>query len=165
MEQQKQLVLIVESQEDWLGILRQSFAKDEFDTVIARNYDEAVFALGSRAFNLAVVDPVLDGPIHQATDQNGQDGLQLLAKLLYEFPETKLVVVSGSVGREMLRNTRELPPTLPLVQKQAWDKTAFITLIRRVLDGASWGPPEPQIEQPADAAPLAVSPHINYAGL
>ena len=97
MDQPKQHVLIVEGQEDWLGILRQSFAKDDFDTVIARNYDEAVFALGSRAFDLAVVDPVLDGPVHQISDQNGYDGLQLLAKLLYEFPQTKLVVVSGSV--------------------------------------------------------------------
>src|SRR5258708_2722921 len=157
MDQPKQLVLIVEGQEDWLGILRQSFAKDDFDTVIARNYDEAVFALGSRAFDLAVVDPVLDGPVHQTSDQNGYDGLQLLAKLLYEFPQTKLVVVSGSVGREMLRNARELPPTLPIVQKQAWDKALFVTLVRRLLDGESWGPQEPQIEMPdisADATPL-----------
>src|SRR5579871_2168308 len=108
MDQQKQLVLIVEGQEDWLGILRQSFAKDEYDTVIARNYDEAVFALGKRSFDLAVVDPVLDGPINQVSDQSGQDGLQLLARLLYEFPKTHIIVISGSVGREMLRNAREL---------------------------------------------------------
>src|SRR5579864_3661914 len=146
MEQRKPHVLIVEGQEDWLGILRQSFAKDEFDTAIARNYDEAMYALGQHAYDLVVVDPVLDGPVHTPAMQSGHDGLQLLAKLAYDYPQIRVIVVSGSVGREMLRNAHELPPNLPSVQKQGWDRDQFMTTVKRVMDGESWGPPEPQIE-------------------
>ena len=163
----KRHILIVEGQEEWMGILRQAIPRDQFEVRSARNYDEAMMALDAQQFALAIVDPVLDGPVannHRDT-ANNYDGLQLLTTLAFNFPQTRLVVVSGSVGREMLRNAPELPRNMPLVLKQNWDRAEFWRTITRLLSGEAWGPPEPQIDQPSAADQGQMPVHMRYAGL
>ena len=63
---QKSRILIVDSQEDWLNILRQALAGDEYEVQAARTYEEAECALetASLKFSLAVahvVDRLSDG--------------------------------------------------------------------------------------------------------
>jgi DNA-binding SARP family transcriptional activator/ActR/RegA family two-component response regulator len=160
----KRHILIVEGQEEWMGILRQAIPRDEFVVRSARNYDEAVLALEAQNFALAIVDPVLDSPVsnHRETTPKSYDGLQLLTRLAFNYPQTRLVVVSGSVGREMLRNAPELPRNLPLVLKQNWDKAEFWRIVTRTLAGEDWGPPEPDIQPPTEAE---IPVHMRYAGL
>jgi DNA-binding SARP family transcriptional activator/CheY-like chemotaxis protein len=162
---QKQQVLIVDSQEEWLRTLQQALPAEQFSVQTARTYDEAVAALQQQGFALAVVEPVMEG-------QNGHNGLTLLTRIAINYPDTRVIVVSGTMGRELLRNSADLPTNLPLLQKQQWDEEEFISIVSQVLKAEKWGPEEPQIEMPTDAANGSTengehSPHIQwrYAGL
>src|SRR4051812_17475630 len=95
---QKQQVLIVDSQEEWLRTLQQALPAERFDVRTAHNYDEAASALQQQGFALAVVEPILDG-------NNGHNGLTLLTRIVINYPDTRLIVVSGTMGRELLRTT------------------------------------------------------------
>src|SRR5688572_29502658 len=93
----KSRILIVDSQEDWLHVLRQAFSGEQFEVHAARSYDEAQYALEMASehqpFSLAVVDPLLDE--HR---EDAQDGIQALGELMQGFPELPIIVVTGSVG-------------------------------------------------------------------
>src|SRR5579859_2861026 len=156
----KKHVLIVEGHRVWRDVLHDAIPADEFDVQLAQTYDEAMNALRVQRFDLAVVDPVLEGPPSPGQEvPDGNDGLRLLARLISRFPHTHLIILSGSVGREMLRNSLELPPELPVIQRQEWDKRRFLQTVSHLLaeDAADtahishtaadrWGPPEPHIE-------------------
>ncbi|MEP7285328.1 MAG: response regulator [Chloroflexota bacterium] len=162
----KQHILIVESHEDWLGILRQALPKEQFEVQTARNYEEAMFALQKQAFALALVDPVLDGTVQtQHINQGGHNGLELLAKMTFDFPNMRVIVVSGSMGREMLRNAPELSATLPLVQKQNWELAQFTALVNRVLTTQDGYFAEAEFEPPAISAPLALTGPLSATGM
>src|SRR3954471_24155423 len=123
---QKQSVLIVESQNDWLQHLSQSMPDGQFDIQVARTYDEAMQSLTEMAFDLALIDPVLEGAaLSDRMEQNDPGGLMLLTKMTLNYPQMRVIVVSGSMGREMLRNAPELPADLPIIQKQNWDTGTF----------------------------------------
>jgi DNA-binding SARP family transcriptional activator/ActR/RegA family two-component response regulator len=163
----KETVLIVESQTDWLGIIRQALPKDRFDIQIARTLAEAAFALQNRPFALAIIDPVFESQ----SDLGGQDGLSLVTRIIYGYPQTRIVLVSGTVGREMLRNAPEIPATLPIVTKQNWNVDTFISTIDEALSTEQWGPRQPMIEQSDSAANAEPKPSqpgsglLKYAGL
>jgi DNA-binding SARP family transcriptional activator/ActR/RegA family two-component response regulator len=166
----KETVLIVESKTEWLGIIRQALPKDRFDIQIARTIAEASFALQNRKFTLAIVDPVFEGQ----AETSGQDGLSLVTRIVLNYPETRVLLVSGTVGREMLRNAPEIPITLPVVTKQNWNQTTFLAAIDEAMKSEHWGPRPPFIEQPESATenepstpmpPRPGSGLLHYAGL
>src|SRR5260221_10374584 len=155
----KQRILIVESQQAWVDTLEETIPKDKFEVSHAHNYDEAIGELDANRFVLAIVDPVLDAPVTSAHSAgNNHDGLHLLMKLSMSFPQTRLVVVSGTVGREMLRHAPELPANLPLVPKQNWDGKQFWSTVSRLLSGETetWGPPVPDIDSEAIESQMPV---------
>ncbi len=170
----KKHVLIVEGHEGWRNTLREAMPTDEFEIQLAHNYDEAITALRGQSFELAVVDPVLEGPAWPGPEMSdGNDGLRLLTRLISGYPHTHLIILSGTVGREMLRSSLELPPELPVIQRQEWDRGRFLQTVSHLLaddmiedmvddkrdtllitgddadkstDAHRWGPPEPLIE-------------------
>ncbi len=152
---QKPRILIVDSQEDWLNILRQSLTGDGFEVQAARSYDEAHCALetGAERFSLAVVDPMVDE--HR---EDAEDGVKALGELMERFPELPIILATGSAGQSRLETEMTMPRSAPLIQKQHWDHAEFSTLVRRVMSGEVWGPPEPEITLPPDLEPSAPRP-------
>src|SRR5260221_13055373 len=110
-----------------------------------------MMARDAQQFAVAIVDPVLDGPVanNHRDNANNYDGLQLLTTLAFNFPQTRLVVVSGSVGRESLRNAPEMPRNMPLVLKQNWDRAECWLTITRPCAREACGRAAPQIDQPS----------------
>jgi len=170
--QTKKHVLIVEGHEGWRNVLHKAIPAEDFDVQLAQNYDEAMTALNAQTFDLAIVDPVLEGadslaPLSAHPITEGTDGLRLLNRLISRFPHTRLIILSGSVGREMLRNSLELPPELPVIQRQEWDERRFLQTMSHLLAEdfvERWGPPEPQIDMP-DGGALRSPIHERYEGL
>src|SRR5450432_772839 len=157
-------ILIIESQQEWVKTLQQAIPSDTFEVSQAHNYDEAIRELNANQFALAIVDPVLDASVASTRSAgDNHDGLHLLMKLSNDFPQTRLVIVSGTLGSEMMRNAPELPHDLLLVQKQNWDGDRFWSAVSRVLAGETWGPPEPDID--SDETEPLPPVHVRYAGL
>src|SRR5690349_18001893 len=95
----KRHALIVENQEDWQELLRTAFPDKEFDVQAARTYKEAVYALGIQAFEVVVLDPAVD-----SVDKDGQ--LRLLARLLRDLSQTRVVIVAGTAGQARLQQIK-----------------------------------------------------------
>src|SRR5262245_7393605 len=154
---QKLRILIVDSQEDWLNILRQALSGDEFEVQAARTYDEAQCALevASLKFSLAVVDPMVEERREEA-----EDAVAALGDLMQRFPDLPMIIVTGTTGQAKLETTNGLPRSAPLIQKQHWDRAEFTSLVQQILSGDEWGPPMPEITLPPDLEPnpLRVSP-------
>lgn len=162
---EKQHVLIVDSEETWLRTIQQALPAERFDVQLARNFDEAVSALEKQGFSLAVIEPILE-------ERNGHNGLTLLTRIVINYPDTRLIVVSGTMGRELIRNTADLPPELPLLQKQQWNQEQFLSIVSDMLKTERWGPQEPRIELPTEASNGSTDNeehyshvHHHYAGL
>src|SRR5450432_4864727 len=95
-------ILIIESQQEWVKTLQQAIPSDTFEVSQAHNYDEAIRELNANQFALAIVDPVLDASVASTRSAgDNHDGLHLLMKLSKDFPQTRLVIVSGTLGSEM----------------------------------------------------------------
>jgi two-component SAPR family response regulator len=121
----RQQALIVEDRSDWQAILSKTLTSIGWTVSLASNYDQALELLNNTLFDLAVIDPVLDN-----SNKFNRDGLRVLVEIHSHYPETILIVVSGSVSQEALRSHPNLPDSLPLVEKQHWQRDQFIKLVR-----------------------------------
>jgi len=149
---EKRHALIIDNQEDWQELLQQAFPTREFDVKAARAYKEAVKALEVSAFDVIVLDPIVD-----SVDKDGQ--LRLLGKLLPNFPQTPLIIVAESAGRARLQQIARLPAELPILSKDEWDNDAFEAAIQQVLSGEGWQVPEPEITPPDSDEPQPTPAH------
>ena len=116
--------LIVEDRQDWQTILSRVMESIMWHVDLAANYDEALSLLANNVYDLAIIDPMLD-----TSDQHNRDGLRLLEEIHNHYPETPLIVVSGSLSPQAIAEATQLPPDVPLVEKQKWDREAFKGLV------------------------------------
>src|SRR5688572_17012848 len=106
-------ILIVEDREDWQKIISRNLVGLDCMIDIASSYSQALRLMKQHDYAVAIIDPVLD-----VTNKYNRDGLRVLLELHQRSPQTRLVVVSGSLNHSTLRQMSELPPRLPLIEKQ-----------------------------------------------
>jgi DNA-binding SARP family transcriptional activator/ActR/RegA family two-component response regulator len=132
---ERQRVLIVEDRPDWQSILSKTMVAINWTVDIASTYDQALHLLNHHAYDLAIIDPVLDN-----TNKYNRDGLRVLVEIHKDYPETALIIVSGSVSQSTLDTYPDLPKDLKLIEKHKWDRETFTSFIRNAMT-----PPHGQI--------------------
>ncbi|HLA41919.1 MAG TPA: response regulator [Aggregatilineales bacterium] len=116
--------LIVEDRSDWQNIIAKALTSMDWEYDIASNFEQALTLVESKYYDLAVIDPVLDN-----ANKYNRDGLRVMAELHKKSPHTHILVVSGSVTQEVLRNDPDVPVTVPVIEKQNWDFALFRGLV------------------------------------
>lgn len=129
MESEKSRALVVEDRQDWQQILAKALRTADCEVDVAGGYEDAIKLLSEHSYQIAVIDPVLDN-----LNKYNRDGLRVLVQVNENFPQTRLIVVSGSITQTVLRSNPDLPRRLPLVEKQSWDRKRFHALVESLLN-------------------------------
>ncbi|NJL92375.1 MAG: response regulator [Anaerolineae bacterium] len=107
-------ILLVEDRPDWQSIIKRNLRGIPCTIDVADSYEDALKLLRMRAYALAVIDPVLDN-----SNKYNRDGLRVLSEIHRLSPETRLIVISGSLTNATLRKFEMMPPRLPMLEKPA----------------------------------------------
>ncbi len=122
--QQAQRALIVEDRSDWQSILAGSLQQLGWDYDVVANYDAAIRTLRQAPYDLAIIDPVLDND-----NQFNRDGLRVLEFIVRHRPDTRVMIVTGSLDPSALEKKPDLPPDLIFLYKHEWDRDAFTQML------------------------------------
>lgn len=117
-------ILVVEDRADWQGILYESVLRGGYIPHPATSYEEALDALDTKQFALAVVDPVLD-----MANRFNREGLSVVEKIRKVEPDMPVVIITGSFTRDMKASLQQLSPNSPVLYKENWDPVQFSDLI------------------------------------
>ncbi|MCB0191815.1 MAG: response regulator [Anaerolineae bacterium] len=117
-------ILVVEDRADWQGILYESVLREGYTPHPATTYEEALSALDTKKFDLAIVDPVLD-----MANRFNREGLSVVEKIRKIEPDMPVVIITGSFTRDMRVSLQQLSPNSPVLYKENWDPVHFSQLI------------------------------------
>jgi DNA-binding SARP family transcriptional activator/ActR/RegA family two-component response regulator len=145
MTQQK--ILIVEDRSDWQDILCSTLTGKGYHTHSAQSFQQAVDALHTEHFHLAVVDPVLD-----MVNRFNRDGLSVIQKIGELQPGLPAIILTGSLTHDMELTLHQLYPTAPIFFKERWDSRAFVEQVGQLLTR------RPAAPSPAGPTPPAALP-------
>ncbi|MCG3210856.1 MAG: hypothetical protein FOGNACKC_04491 [Anaerolineae bacterium] len=141
-------ILVVEDRADWQDILCTTLAQHGYSPLSAMSYAEAVAALDSSRFALAVIDPVLD-----MANRFNRDGLSVIQRIRDTQPHLPVIILTGSLTHDMEITLTQLYPGAPVLFKERWDSRQFSQLVDQLA-----GQQQPTLPaQPAQPAPLAGS--------
>lgn len=121
-------ILVVEDRADWHMIVGATLAQEGYTAHATTSYGEALEALNSHRFALAIVDPVLD-----TTNRFNRDGLSVIQKIRTLQPDMAIVVMTGSLTRDMQTTLQQLCPDAPVLLKDNWNPADFLVLLRSLL--------------------------------
>lgn len=121
-------VLVVEDRIDWREILCEALRREGYTPYPATTSHEAVAALEANRFGLAVIDPVLD-----ITNRFNRDGLSVIQKICDVQPLMPVVVITGSLTRDLKTSLNQLCPGIPILSKESWDPAEFGRLMQRLM--------------------------------
>lgn len=121
-------ILIVEDRPDWQMIVAATLAQEGYPSQSATSYTEAVDLLNTHSFALAVVDPVLD-----VNNRFNRDGLSVIQRIRTLQPALPIVVITGSLTRDMQMSLQQLCPDAPVLLKETWNPLDFVILLRSLL--------------------------------
>ncbi|MCL4875927.1 MAG: response regulator [Anaerolineae bacterium] len=122
--------LLVEDRIDWQSILSRTLMSMGGEVDVASNFRQALALLEHTRYDLAVVDPVLDN-----ANKYNRDGVRVINEIQQRYPTTPLIVVSGSVSHISLPGSDDLLRKFPIIEKQTWNKEAFVKLAQDALHG------------------------------
>jgi CheY-like chemotaxis protein len=117
--------LVVEDLDFWQDTLQEVLIDGGYHVWTASSYAEALDTLAGHAFQLAVIDPVLDD-----TDRHNRDGLQVLRYILDQRPDMRAVVVTSSDPKHIQREVNEMCADVPVLCKDEWDDNRFLAIVR-----------------------------------
>lgn len=141
-------ILVVEDRADWQDILCTTLAQHGYSPLSAMSYAEAVAALDSSRFALAVIDPVLD-----MANRFNRDGLSVIQRIRDTQPHLPVIILTGSLTHDMEITLTQLYPGAPVLFKERWDSRQFSQLVDQLA-----GQQQPTLPaQPAQPAPPAGS--------
>ena len=150
-------ILVVEDRADWQGILYESVLREGYTPHPATSYEEALNALGTKKFDLAIVDPVLD-----MGNRFNREGLSVVEKIRKIEPEMPVVIITGSFTRDMKVSLQQLSPDSPVLFKENWDPVAFSSLIHEFMGEQAGAEPSTgelqRSDQPGKSAPRHTPP-------
>ena len=78
-------VLIIDDEEDIRVVLKEVFVRAGFDVDVASDADEGLDLMRERRADLAIIDVIMPG----------KDGVEAAYEIRMEFPNTKIIVISG----------------------------------------------------------------------
>jgi DNA-binding response OmpR family regulator len=116
------VVLVVEDDSSLLTLIELMLANGGFATVLAANAADGLALVRERqgSFDLAIIDMVMPGT----------SGLDLATDLLREFPNLKILYISGYVGslaaEVLARRTPERVLMKPFTEKELLDRVRML---------------------------------------
>jgi len=119
------LVLITEDDPTWQDIFTEIVADAGFKPVVVSTYQNAVRALESKSFVLAVVDISLSLPDHD--DRGGVDVLREIAKLSAPVPA---IVVTGYATIDLAIETLAELNAAYFFKKEEFNRREFIRMVK-----------------------------------
>lgn len=119
-----QKILIVDDAETMLMLLEEFFASEGFAVETAGSGEEALEKSRSTPYPLVITD----------IQMGGISGLQLLAQLRREAPETRVILMSSELSREVAAEAKELG-VCAVWSKPFEDLEALVPVVRGVLEG------------------------------
>ena len=78
-------VIVIDDEEDVRIVLKEVLAREGFEVEVASNSDEGMNLLRKRKADLVVTDVIMPG----------KDGVAAVYDIRMEFPNTKIIVISG----------------------------------------------------------------------
>jgi len=145
-------ILVVEDREDWQDIVCSAVAAEGYTPVSAINYDEALAALETQEFGLAIVDPVLD-----RYNRFNRDGLSVVTKVCESHPHTPVLIITGSLTQDLETSLTSICPTAPILFKESWEPAVFYDWLHK-LTGRQVEPAVAADEHAQPAEELVPSP-------
>jgi DNA-binding SARP family transcriptional activator/ActR/RegA family two-component response regulator len=130
MTQQSQ-ILVVEDREDWQSIVCRAVEAEGHIPYPANSYDKAITALKAQDFVLAIVDPVLD-----REDRFNRDGLSVVQKICEVKPNIPVMIITGSLTRDLDASLKSLGSDIPVLFKEKWDPKEFSRLVHSLIGQA-----------------------------
>jgi DNA-binding NtrC family response regulator len=119
--------LILDDDEDLGTIVEMILQMEGHDTAVLKRADEAAALQRSRPADVLITDIFMPD----------QDGLETIQQFRREFPQVKIIAMSG--GGDMLRNVSYLFSARELgavqVLRKPFEKEALLDVVRQVLDG------------------------------
>ncbi|MCB0211936.1 MAG: response regulator [Anaerolineae bacterium] len=149
-------ILVVEDRADWQGILYESVLREGYTPHPATSYEEALSALDTKKFDLAIVDPVLD-----MANRFNREGLSVVEKIRKIEPDMPVVIITGSFTRDMKVSLQQLSPNSPVLYKENWDPVQFSHIIHEFVGEHSGIKPlsdDVQPQLPAKTKPRLTPP-------
>ncbi len=120
-------ILVVEDRYDWQDIVCSTISEEGNMPFSAMSLDQAVNALGSEQFDLAIIDPVLD-----TTNRFNRDGLSVIQRVRESQPSIPVVIVTGSLTQDLKTSLQRLCPEAPVLFKSNWDADEFNHTVNRL---------------------------------
>jgi DNA-binding SARP family transcriptional activator/ActR/RegA family two-component response regulator len=121
-------ILVVEDRSDWQDIVCQTIGEKGYVAHSATTYQEALAVLEAHQFNLAIVDPVLD-----RANRFNRDGLSVIQRIGETQPDIPIIIITGSLTRDLKRSFQALCPDSPVLFKESWDPVEFGRLLDNLL--------------------------------
>ncbi len=126
-------ILLVDDQEKWRDQILDIIKDKNYSVVTASNYDEALEALTTTQFKLAIIDIRLVD-----SDDKNEDGLRLLFEIDKAVLDTKVVILTGfelepqQVNQQKERASQS-PRLLDFIKKRELDVPNFRDLVSDAL--------------------------------
>lgn len=130
------LVLLVEDDAGWRGVLADLLAERSLQVHTARSYGEALGMLRAHVYVLAVVDLTLASSV---APFDNTDGLRLLEST--DRAGVPAIVVSGSAWPADVDRAFERRAIVGYLEKRDFDRQSFLWLVDRVLEAAATADP------------------------
>jgi DNA-binding SARP family transcriptional activator/CheY-like chemotaxis protein len=127
-------ILVVEDREDWRHILCRTLTQAGYAPHAVTSYEAAVTALQGQAFELALVDPVLD-----PANRFNRDGLRVIQMIRDTQPAMRIAIITGSLTRDLKSSLEQLYPNATVFFKENWDPAEFSHVIQSLLGTTSPG--------------------------
>jgi CheY-like chemotaxis protein len=120
------LILVVEDNREWQDSYSEWFALKKHEVKIAETKNEALNLISQYTFTVAIVD------INLSVSHGNQDGLEFVRILRQRQPETKIVVVSGSVTPEIASELQEIG--LDYIPRSELRYKEFVGFVQQKID-------------------------------
>ena len=129
---EKTKILLLEDLQNWRDTISRLLTLNDYDVITADSLDAAVNLLGSKSFDVAIVDIRLN-----EGDVNNMDGIAFLDEVEKYYPEDRMhvVMLSGHATTKHAINALERPTKIvtKFFLKEEIDNDEFISEIARAV--------------------------------
>lgn len=132
---EKMDILIVDDEETWQEQFVDILAGEHFSLETALTYEEALRALKTKRFKLAIIDIRLVD-----SDPENEDGIRLLTEIDKSSLEIKVIIITGYITsqlEQLKQRAKQSPRLLDFIKKGELDIPKFRALVRRAITQTS----------------------------
>jgi len=120
-------ILLVDDDKDWLTSLSDILQPLKCSIRMASDYEQAIGALTTTHFKLAVLDKRLDD-----SDPDNDDGLKILSHLDANHEDTQVILVTGYASDQDEQIARRSSRLVDYARKQKFDLHGFLATVSRI---------------------------------